>query len=158
MRAKLGLTAPAATAEDEADAALARDWLALLQADAVDYTLAWHRLADAAEGQAAALHALFADAAALDTWLVRWQARGAADPRPAAQRAQAMRQVNPRIIARNHRVEEALEAASSEGNLDPFEDLLQAIKRPYDDDPALDRYAEPAPAGYTERYRTFCGT
>ena len=158
VRAKLGLTAPAAPAEDEADAALATDWLALLQAGAVDYTRAWRRLADAAEGQTAALHALFADTTALDAWLVRWQARGVADPRPTAQRAQAMRRVNPRIVARNHRVEEALEAASNEGDLGPFEELLQAIKRPYDDDPALDHYAEPAPAGYTERYRTFCGT
>ena len=75
-----------------------------------------------------------------------------------AQRAQAMRRVNPRHVARNHRVEEALAAASDRGELGPFEALLQAVRRPYDDDPALDRYAEPAPAGYTERYRTFCGT
>ena len=69
-----------------------------------------------------------------------------------------MRQVNPRIIPRNHRVEEALAAASDTGDLGPFEDLLQAVKRPFDDDPALARYAEPAPTGYTESYRTFCGT
>jgi uncharacterized protein YdiU (UPF0061 family) len=155
VRAKLGLQVPG---DDAIDAALAEDWLALLQAGGVDYTLAWRHLAAAAEGHAASLRALFAEQAALDAWLARWQARGAAEPRPAVQRAQAMRQVNPRIIARNHRVEEALAAASSEGDLGPFEDLLQAIRRPYDDDPALARYAEPAPAGYTERYRTFCGT
>ena len=155
VRAKLGLQAPG---DDAIDAALAEDWLALLQAGAVDYTLAWRHLADAAEGHAASLRALFGEQAALDAWLARWQARCAAEPRPAAQRAQAMRQVNPRIIARNHRVEEALAAASSEGDLGPFEDLLQAIGRPYDDDPALAPYAEPAPTGYTERYRTFCGT
>ena len=95
---------------------------------------------------------------ALDAWLARWQARADADALPAAQRAQAMRRVSPRIIPRNHRVEEALDAASSTGDLRPFEALLQAIRRPYDDDPALDRYAEPAPAGYTDGYRTFCGT
>ena len=88
--------------------------------------------------------------------LSRWQARAAAVP--AAQRTQAMRRVNPRIIPRNHRVEEALDAASSAGDLRPFEALLQAIRRPCDDDPALARYAEPAPGGYTDGYRTFCGT
>lgn len=155
VRAKLGLQT---TGDDEADATLATDWLRLLQDGAVDYTLAWRHLADAAEGQPATLHALFADTAALDAWLVRWQARCAPEARPAAQRAQAMRQVNPRIIARNHRVEEVLDTASNEGDLGPFEDLLHAIRRPCDDDPALARYAEPAPAGYTERYRTFCGT
>jgi uncharacterized protein YdiU (UPF0061 family) len=162
VRAKLGLQAPA-TEGDQADATLATDWLALLQAGAVDYTLAWRRLADAAEGRPAPLRELFADAAALEAWLARWQQRCVAEDRPAdadaaQRRAQAMRRVNPCIIARNHRVEEALEAASAEGDLKPFEDLLQAIKRPFDEDPALARYAEPAPAGYTERYRTFCGT
>ncbi|MBP6638124.1 MAG: YdiU family protein, partial [Sulfuritalea sp.] len=147
-----------APGEGVVDAALATDWLALLQDGGIDYTLAWRHLADATEGRAETLHALFSDTAALDAWLVRWQARAAAEARPAAQRAQAMRQVNPRIIARNHRVEEALEAASSEGDLGPFEALLQAIRRPFDEDPALAPWAEPAPAGYTERYRTFCGT
>jgi uncharacterized protein YdiU (UPF0061 family) len=165
VRAKLGLQATATT-DDQADAALAADWLALQEAGAVDYTLAWRRLADAAEGRPAPLRELFADAAALEAWLARWQQRcaagdgaAAAGAAPAAQRrAQAMRRVNPWIIARNHRVEEALEAASAEGDLGPFEDLLAAIRRPYDEDPALARYAEPAPAGYTEGYRTFCGT
>ena len=160
VRAKLGLQAPAApsTQEDEADAALANDWLALLQAGAVDYTLAWRRLAEAAAGRREALHALFTDTAALDAWLARWLARAAGEVQAPAQRAEAMRRVNPRIIARNHRVEEALAAASDAGDLGPFEALLQAIRRPWDDDPALATYAEPAPASYTERYRTFCGT
>jgi uncharacterized protein YdiU (UPF0061 family) len=157
VRAKLGLQASGA-ADDEADAALARDWLALLQAGQVDYTLAWRRLADAAEGRSEALRELFADQPALDAWLQRWQARADADAMPGAERAQAMRQVNPRIIARNHRVEEALDTASLAGELGPFAELLQALKRPYDDDPALEPYAAPAPADYTKAYRTFCGT
>ena len=69
-----------------------------------------------------------------------------------------MRRVNPLVIARNHRVEEALAAASNEGDLAPFERLLDAIRRPYDEAPELAPYAEPAPASVTERYRTFCGT
>ena len=160
VRAKLGLQAPASPtgSGDEADAALANDWLALLQAGQVDFTLAWRRLADAAAGQPEALRELFADRAALDAWLLRWQARAASGPQLAEQRAHAMRRVNPRIIARNHRVEEALAAASDAGDLGPFVGLLEAIRRPFDDDPALERYAEPAPEGYTERYRTFCGT
>jgi uncharacterized protein YdiU (UPF0061 family) len=157
VRAKLGLQERVGSG-DPVDAALAEDWLALLQAGRVDYTLAWHRLADAAAGRPEPLHELFPESSALKVWLARWQQRGEADARPAAQRAQTMRQVNPWIIPRNHRVEEALEAASAEGDLGPFEDLLQAVKRPFDEDPALARYADPAPAGYTDSYRTFCGT
>jgi serine/tyrosine/threonine adenylyltransferase len=74
------------------------------------------------------------------------------------ERAHAMRSVNLYVIARNHRVEEALAAASDEGNLAPFERLLDALRQPYDETPELARYAEPAPAAVTACYRTFCGT
>ena len=69
-----------------------------------------------------------------------------------------MRSVNPRVIARNHRVEEALAAASAEGNLEPFEQLLSALRQPYEVTAQHAAYAEPAPAALTACYRTFCGT
>jgi uncharacterized protein YdiU (UPF0061 family) len=69
-----------------------------------------------------------------------------------------MRAVNPWVIARNHRVEEALSAASDTGDLQPFERLLDALRRPFDDDPRSAPYAEPAAAAVTAGYRTFCGT
>ena len=68
-----------------------------------------------------------------------------------------MRAVNPRVIPRNHRVEEAL-AAATVGDLAPFESLLAALQRPFDDAPALQPYAEPAPRSVTASYQTFCGT
>ncbi len=160
QRAKLGLFA--ATADDDTeDTALATDWLALLHAQAVDFTLAWRRLADAAEGRDAPLRALFAEPAALDSWLARWHARCARDAAAggptAPQRAARMRRVNPWTIPRNHRVEEAL-AAATEGDLAPFHRLLAALRRPWDEAPELAPYAEPAPAAVTAGYRTFCGT
>ncbi len=179
QRAKLGLSATLA-AGDAADAALADDWLALLHAQSVDFTLAWRRLGDAAVvadtgdvadaadtaetagARGATLRAMFADAAALDAWLARWRERCAADdaaggPGP-AERVARMRRANPRIIPRNHRVEEALAAASADDDLRPFEQLLAAVRRPYDDAPELARYAEPAAVEVTARYQTFCGT
>jgi uncharacterized protein YdiU (UPF0061 family) len=69
-----------------------------------------------------------------------------------------MRRVNPWVIARNHRVEEALSAASDEGDHAPFERLLAAVRRPFDEAAELAPYAEPAPAAVTACYRTFCGT
>jgi uncharacterized protein YdiU (UPF0061 family) len=156
QRGKLGLQRAEA-----GDAALADDWLALLQRQGVDFTLAWRRLADAAAGDANPLRALFAEASAVTPWLQRWQARCAAEDAgeagAAAARAARMRGVNPWIIPRNHRVEEAL-AAASQGDLQAFDALLSALRRPYDEDPALDRYAQPAPPQVTAGYRTFCGT
>jgi uncharacterized protein YdiU (UPF0061 family) len=162
QRAKLGLRRAEAS-DDGADAALADDWLALLQAQRVDFTLAWRRLADAAAGDDSPLRALFADPKAADAWLVRWRARctsenGVEGAMPGVERAGAMRRASPYVIARNHRVEEALAAASDVGDLAPFERLLDAVRRPFDEAPELAAYAEPAPAEVTACYRTFCGT
>jgi uncharacterized protein YdiU (UPF0061 family) len=165
QRAKLGLR-EGEPEDDGADAALAADWLALLHADRVDFTLGWRKLAEAAAGDEVPLRSLFPGAGALDAWLARWRARCASedgrartDPARAGQaRAQGMRRVNPVVIPRNHRVEEALAAASDAGDLGPFERLLEALRQPYDDVRERADYAEPAPAHVTECYRTFCGT
>ncbi len=164
QRAKLGLRR-GEPQDDSADTALVEDWLALLHAERVDFTLGWRRLADAAAGDEAPLLALFADARAPDAWLARWRARCASEsddaklgPAAGIERAKVIRSVNPIVIARNHRVEEALAAASDQDDLVPFERLLDAIKQPYDEAPALAYYAEPAPAAVTACYRTFCGT
>ncbi len=158
VRAKLGIGA----LDDQADFTLAQDWLALLQANQVDFTLAWRRLAEAAEGDDRRLRSLFADHAALLAWLSRWQARCALEDAgvagAGAERAAAMRRVNPWLIARNHRVEEALQAASEQGDMAPFERLLSALGQPYEEDPAHADLAEPAPKAVTACYRTFCGT
>ena len=165
QRAKLGLYAGKAAdpaGDDNADGALADDWLALLHAQAVDFTLAWRRLADAAEGNVAALRGLFVEPDALQGWLERWREHCAQDEAaggpPGAERAARMRGTSPWIIARNQRVEEALAAASADNNLVPFERLLAALRRPYEESPDLAYYAEPAAADVTARYQTFCGT
>ena len=165
QRAKLGLRRDDPD-DDSADTALVEDWLTLLHAEQVDFTLGWRRLADAAAGDEAPLRALFADARAPDAWLARWQARCASESGNAKQasanagleRAKAMRSVNPIVIARNHRVEEALAAASDQDDLAPFERLLEALRQPYLEAPEQAPYAEPAPASVTACYRTFCGT
>ncbi len=164
QRAKLGLRADAA--DDAADSALAEDWLALLHAQAVDFTLAWRRLADAAAGDEAPLRTLFAEPQAPAAWLARWRERCAvevggtrtSDAAFDSERAARMRRVNPWLIPRNHRVEEALTAAWRDEDLGPFERLLEALRRPYEEAPERARYAEPAAAEVTAGYRTFCGT
>ncbi len=160
MRDKLGLNR---TAPDAADSELVSDWLALLEAGKIDFTLAFRRLADAAEGRAETLRALFADTAALDVWLARWHGRCRADDDGAAaeapaRRAARMRQANPWLIPRNHRVEEVLAAASDHDDLAPFNALLAALGAPCDETPAHAPWAEPASAAFTSDYRTFCGT
>ena len=143
MRAKLGLAD-----QDAGDGDLADDLLAAMVG--ADWTLTFRRLADAAEGRDAPLRALFDDFAAMEAWLPRWRARlteGA---------AARMRAVNPLVIPRNHRVEEALSAAEA-GDMAPFHALLAQVTDPYDERPGREAYSLPAPSGFGA-YVTFCGT
>ncbi|OWY38585.1 hypothetical protein CEK28_10805 [Xenophilus sp. AP218F] len=152
-RRKLGLEG-----EREEDLALARDWQTLLAAQGADHTLAWRHLADALEGRGEALAALFADPEALAPWLRQWQARLAPRTRPLADIAAALRRENPLYIARNHLVEEALAAASENGDMEPALRLLDVLRQPFAERAGLARYAQPAPPHIAAGYRTFCGT
>jgi uncharacterized protein YdiU (UPF0061 family) len=69
-----------------------------------------------------------------------------------------MRAVNPFVIPRNHIVEEALTAASDRDDLGPFERLLAAVRRPFDETRDLADYGEPAAPAVAAAHQTFCGT
>ena len=88
----------------------------LLQAmheNAADFTLTFRRLCAAAADETADAEprGLFANPGAYDSWAARWRSRLAVDGREPNARAKAMRAVNPAFIPRNHRVEQALDAA-----------------------------------------------
>jgi uncharacterized protein YdiU (UPF0061 family) len=112
--------------------------LVLLQGDHVDYTSFFRSLAVAGLGDAEPVRRLFADLVEIDDWVTRWRALGPD--------ANAMDRFNPLYIPRNHLVEEALSAAT-DGDLGPFQRLLEAVAAPYDERPGLERYAFAAPAG-----------
>jgi uncharacterized protein YdiU (UPF0061 family) len=143
MRRKLALSG-----EEAGDAALIDDLLLAMQG--ADWTLTLRRLGDAVGGDTTTLAPLFDDFTAMAAWLPRWRARigeGAVTQ---------IRAVNPLVIPRNHKVEEALGAATS-GDLAPFHALLAQISDPYRDGPDREGYALPAPKGFGD-YVTFCGT
>jgi uncharacterized protein YdiU (UPF0061 family) len=54
-------------------------------------------------------------------------------------------------------VEAALKAATEREDFGPFEGLLEALSRPYEDRPGLERYAAP-PEPEERVLQTFCGT
>jgi uncharacterized protein YdiU (UPF0061 family) len=154
MRRKIGLAS-----EKESDVELVRALLATMQSAGADFTLTFRRLAQCADEPAddASLLELFESSSGIADWLRRWRERLASESQNAAERAANMRRVNPAFIPRNHRVEEALEAASTHGDFGPFLKLLKILAQPYDDQPGLVKFEQPPVPG--ERVlRTYCGT
>jgi serine/tyrosine/threonine adenylyltransferase len=142
MRAKLGLGD-----EQAGDDALIDDLLALLQSERFDFTSFFRELSASLRGGGTP--------AGFERWAERWRTRVASsDPHSVAE---GMDRVNPIYIPRNHRVEEALTAATA-GDLDPFQRLVEVVTEPYTERPGLEDYATPAAPAFCGGYRTFCGT
>jgi uncharacterized protein YdiU (UPF0061 family) len=152
MHAKLGLTEP-----DEVTETLITDLLALLHAQAVDYTSSFRALSAWLRGDAGRARSLFAEPSAFDAWADRWREQLAHEGRDVQEVAGEMDRANPVYIPRNHHVEAALAAATT-GDLEPFERLLGVLAQPFDERSGLEPYAEPAPPGWGSTYNTFCGT
>jgi len=139
IAAKLGLAAP--------DRDLAEDVLKLMGSQHVDFTRFFRALS------AGTARTLFTEPEPFDTWAARRQTLLPADR---AAVTAAMDRVNPVYIPRNHRVEEAL-AAATDGDLGLFRRLVDVVSRPFEERPGLADYAGPAPAGRAP-YVTYCGT
>ncbi|HSN81951.1 MAG TPA: YdiU family protein, partial [Polyangiales bacterium] len=155
MRAKLGLGE-----EREGDDALAEELLARMAEGRADFTLTFRRLSELEDTPSeadAAVRALFEKPSLLDEWVAQWRERVASERRSVAERKAAMRAVNPAFIPRNHRVEEVIQAAVTDGDFGPFETLLQVLASPYQDQPAYAQYAAPPRPEEVVR-ATFCGT
>jgi uncharacterized protein YdiU (UPF0061 family) len=138
---------------------LAEDLLKRMAVNRADFTLTFRRLCDAAaspDGDAG-VRSLFVDPGAFDVWATGWRKRLDQEPEEVQARAVAMRSVNPAFIPRNHLVEAALTAASLRQDFQPFEELLDAVSRPYEERPGLERYAIPARPEESV-LQTFCGT
>jgi serine/tyrosine/threonine adenylyltransferase len=148
-RAKLGLTT-----EEPGDRELFMALLRWMHDAGADFTATFAGLATQAEADTPA--SCRAGGEAFAAWCTQWRARLARQPGSPADMAARMRRVNPLVIPRNHRVEEALAAAEA-GDLAPFERVLIAIQRPFDDTPDNEPYRNGPPAGCGP-YRTFCGT
>ncbi|MFB5193040.1 protein adenylyltransferase SelO [Alicyclobacillus fastidiosus] len=90
-------------------------------------------------------------------WYQLWQSRLGRQNESKNDSQQLMRKSNPALIPRNHRVEEALEAAVQHDDSSVMEKLLDVLSNPYAHAPEQAQYAKlPEPSACP--YRTFCGT
>lgn len=156
MKNKLGL--PEVHEIRKIDEELIEDLLNLMKNYRLDYTLTFRALSlgQQPEPAQALSHSEFKTEFTL--WKSRWEtARGTTTDEALQESQMKMRRLNPNIIPRNHRVEEALKAFVENQNQAPFEQLLKAVTCPFDNLPEHQAYLEPAPEG-EEPYQTFCGT
>ena len=146
MRAKLGLFT-----QEPDDQALVDHLLAWMQRTSADFTNTFRTLSTASLARNAAL----ADAE-FDAWHRRLEARRLREPQSQVEAEDLMRRHNPAFIPRNHKVEEALEAANTAGDFSVLERLLEVLSTPYDHDRDLPAFSTPGPRDGC--YQTFCGT
>lgn len=90
-------------------------------------------------------------------WHADWKLRLSRQPESEDSAYRLMQQINPAIIPRNHRVEEALSAASKHGDLSMMKRLLAAQTKPFVDKPEFSDLCTP-PEPSDRVYQTFCGT
>jgi len=88
-------------------------------------------------------------------WKKRWEERSIRNNNTPKKCLELMRNNNPLVIPRNHKVEEALEAAEK-NDLKPLNQLIEILKNPYTQNNDIHDYQIPSIS--VEKYQTFCGT
>jgi uncharacterized protein YdiU (UPF0061 family) len=142
MRAKLGLTTIQA-----GDDALLEALFAILQANHVDFTLFFRRLSQLQLDNVsadAALRDLIIERPAFDAWAGQYRQRLRAEGSQDDARALAMNAVNPKYVLRNYLAQNAIERAADK-DFSEVARLLEILRRPFDEQPQHQRYAELPP-------------
>jgi serine/tyrosine/threonine adenylyltransferase len=146
MRRKLGLR----TSEEE-DVELVQSLLEWMKTSRSDFTNTFRELSS----EKLPTDERYQEAE-FQAWYACWQSRLTRESHPPTSIYVEMRSVNPAVIPRNHRVEEALAAAEENDDLSVLHNLLAVLVSPYDARHESTRYQEPPVDDCG--YRTFCGT
>lgn len=147
MRSKLGIFKV-----ELQDESLIEDLLSMMQKYGADYTNTFRALTFDKQSD----NVLFGTTE-FTQWHELWQARLGRQQESKASSQQLMRNSNPALIPRNHRVEEAIEAAVKQGDYSVMERLLHVLSSPYAHSSEQDEYST-LPTISNRPYRTFCGT
>ena len=145
MRNKLGLLGT-----DEKDKYLILDLLTWMHQNKVDYTNTFCYLMNFQNQE----NNIYEDNN-FSNWKKRWERRSLKDDSTKKKCIELMRNNNPLVVPRNHKVEEALNKANK-GNLKPFNRLLEVLNKPYIEQEDITHYQ--VPSQLSEKYKTFCGT
>lgn len=147
MASKLGLLQ-----YQDSDQQLFTDLEALLVSEETDMTLFYRLLATSAQLDYQTLQPAYYQSAQhsaqfieqTNTWLTAYQQRAALDERSFSQRASAMNNVNPKYVFRNYLAQQAIDKAE-QGDYSMVNELLEVLRKPYDEQPEFDHYAAKRP-------------
>ncbi len=133
---------------------LTSEFLAAMARNGVDFTVFFSSLTQVAEGESdQVVINLFEDSDVVTALIKQWQELRAKDNETLS----SMRQANPAVIARNHQVQFAIDAAVENNDFLPFRRLCRVLANPYQIDPADEELM--TPPKFEERVtQTFCGT
>ncbi|KAG1707683.1 UPF0061 protein [Nymphon striatum] len=149
MRKKLGLLE-----EQDGDAALVGELLAMMNDGKADFTLTFYCLSELVTKfddveQLKKIHDLFSNQEftksvdKLNTWLPKWKDRLVKESLSNAELQVIMHGVNPVYIPRNHQVEAAIRAAEDHNDFSDFHDLHEVLQNPYELQSGKDSYLLP---------------
>lgn len=146
MRAKLGIFN-----EEAEDEELIKNLLSIMQKYKADYTNTFRALTiDDLNGSEIFNSEEFKE------WYKMWQERLSRQDESKDLSKKLMKSSNPAVIPRNHRVEEALEAAEK-GDYSVMDKLLDVLINPFEYSKDQEEYVKlPKPSSC--KYKTYCGT
>ena len=145
MRDKLGLIGT-----DEKDKFLIVDLLTWMHQKKIDYTNTFCHLMDYRVNNNQEF-----EGNDFKNWKRRWQERLLKNDNSPQKYMKLMRSVNPLVIPRNHKVEEALNEANK-NNMKPLKKILDVLSKPYSKQKEISDYQNPSFS--KNKYQTFCGT
>ena len=145
MRNKLGISGL-----DNKDKPLILDLLTWMHEKKADYTNTFCHLMNLDPKK----EKIFEDSKFI-VWKKRWKERLLKNDNNQIKSKELMKNNNPLVIPRNHKIEEALEAAEL-NDMEPINKILEILKNPYDKQSEIIDYQYPSKS--SEKYQTFCGT
>ena len=144
MRDKLGLFG-----KDQNDQKLINDLLSWMEINNADYTNTFCNLMNVnIENKK-----VYEDQKFIN-WVKIWEKRVLMNNNLKEKSLDLMRNTNPTVIPRNHKVEEALNAAN-EDNFEVMNKLLNILNKPYSNQKNIENYQS---LSTDKEYQTFCGT
>ena len=144
MRDKLGLFG-----KDQNDQKLINDLLSWMEINNADYTNTFCNLMNVNIED----KKVYEDQKFIN-WVKIWEKRVLMNNNLKEKSLDLMRNTNPTVIPRNHKVEEALNAAN-EDNIEVINKLLNVLNKPYSNQKNIGNYQS---LSNDKEYQTFCGT